>query len=59
MNRYDPEIQKVLAERRSIRGRVVRGVLWALFILFVASVLVNLLRYTQIGIDTFDITRLI
>ena len=60
MNRYDPEVQRLLlAERGGMRGRIVRGVLWALFAIFVFSVLANLLRYTAIGIDTFDITRLI
>jgi hypothetical protein len=47
----------LLAERGKPGPRLIRGLLWALFLLFVVSVLANLLRYA--GIDTFDITRLI
>ena len=57
MNWSDQEALKTLSQRGKPGPRLVRGLLWALFILFVVSVLANLLRYA--GTDTFDITRLI
>ena len=38
MNRYDPETVEVLAERGSPGPRLLRGVLWALFLAFLASI---------------------
>jgi len=46
VNRYDPEFQPhLLAERGTIRERLVRGVLVALLLLFLASILAFLVQY--------------
>ncbi len=58
MNRYDNETHRLLAERGPIGGRLIRGLLWAVLIVFIASILVFLLRFAM-GPYSFDITNLI
>ncbi len=38
MNRFDNEELRVPAERGSISGRLFRGLLWGLFLAFLASI---------------------
>jgi len=58
MNRYDPEVVQLLAERGEPGPRLVRGLIWAIVLLFIASILVFLLRFAM-GPYSFDITNLI
>ena len=57
MNRYDPEIVQLLAERGKIGPRLIRGLIWAVLLAFVASILVFLLRFPM-GYS-FDITNIL
>ncbi len=57
MNRYDPEVVQLHAERGKPGPRLVRGVLWAIVLVFIASILVFLVRFTGWGYS-FDITNL-
>ena len=58
MNRYDNETLKLLAQRGPIGGRLIRGLLWAIVLVFIASILVFLVRFTRLGGFPFEITNL-
>ena len=58
MNRYDNETHRLLAERGPIGSRLIRGLLWAIVLIFIISILVFLLRFAM-GPYSFDFTNLI
>jgi len=58
MNRYDPEVVQLHAERGKPGPRLVRGLLWAIFTMFLVFLLIFLFMLFTPAYS-FDITNLI